>query len=647
MFGRWNHRIWARASLALLLAGISVPVLVHAQGFEDSVPARARVFSAITSGVTAMKRDSAGRFYILASPPNVISIFSPEGARIGQIPGVAQRNSVGSSGAGSSGEGSASPQIRYAVDFDLDPDGRVIVADRGANAIEIFSPDGTLVARMPFFAPTSVVALAEGEFAVTTLRPGHLVQILDSTGKVVRSFGDPADAGVDADTRSKELQILGKISGDGLGHIYYSFASLPDPTVRKYDRYGYVASEAAYPENLYHKPSAPAPDDRVQFGFNFSQANFSERYDTWATIGNRGDILFGGGVSPGLGAHLGGGLQTAQSASQSFLSTASGPGPNGTMGSGMLSAQGSLQGGDNLLFHLGAKPPRNSSTSASGSDANGQDCFSGSILQFDSSDSSASSYSGSTDCDISAQEIIDMDQPAGTGSNSEFGGSGRGGRMGGGSGGILGGMGAETFGGGLFPGLGGFGGFRGLGGGYFANSVSEPGQTLIPGALGSFGSGLGSHGIGSSGAGFGGDRGGMGEFGHFGEGRYGGTHGRLGEGLYNFTASVKVNLDKDTSARDDKPVVTAVGVDPVSQDIWMGVGQALVHFDKNGSYLADYHITTPEGSPIRSSAIVVEPDRIIISSSTRGIYEFPRFDKSNSPSGVRDNVLPAPDPARQ
>ena len=42
-------------------------------------------------------------------------------------------------------------------------------------------------------APTSVVALSGGQFAVTTLLSKRLVQIMDETGKVVRTFGDPAD----------------------------------------------------------------------------------------------------------------------------------------------------------------------------------------------------------------------------------------------------------------------------------------------------------------------------------------------------------------------------------------------------------------------------------------------------------------------
>ena len=41
--------------------------------------------------------------------------------------------------------------IAYAQDFDIDSTGRIVVADRGANAVKIFAPDGSLrnVVRLP------------------------------------------------------------------------------------------------------------------------------------------------------------------------------------------------------------------------------------------------------------------------------------------------------------------------------------------------------------------------------------------------------------------------------------------------------------------------------------------------------------------
>jgi hypothetical protein len=86
----------------------------------------------------------------------------------------------------------------------------------------------------------------------------------------------------------------------------------------------------------------------------------------------------------------------------------------------------------------------------------------------------------------------------------------------------------------------------------------------------------------------------------------------------------------DTSK--ENPKITALGVDPVSQDLWAGIGRTLAHFDKNGDYLGDYFIATPEGALVRASAIIVEPDRLIVATDARGIYEFARASASSRQS---------------
>jgi hypothetical protein len=620
MFRRFGIVSWGTSSLILALAGLSVPAPASAQGFESAVLSRARVFPDFSSGVVAMKRDAAGHYYVLATPPSVIWIVSGDGKRIGQIPRA----------------GSDVAKIQYAVDFDLSPDGRVLVADRAANAVEVFSPEGVPLAKIPVFAPTGVVALPDDQFAVSTLRSKRLVEIRSDEGALIRSFGDPTDAGINPD--SQQLQNLGKISGDGAGDIYFAFTALPDPTVRRYDRYGYVTSEATFAAGLYDRSPAPAPDDRVQFGLNYSETSFTDSYNTWVAVGNRGDILFGGGLSPGLGAHLGGGPQTAQSATDTILSTAtaSGPGgggPGGSAGGGMMSAQGSFQQ-NSLQLHVGNTRPRQSTGNSQGSNSSTDDTstkssLDGSLLQFNSQDSSSSDAFGPSDSDSADQTDASLSQPPGPGTGRGTGGFGHG--FGGG------GFGGAGVGAGLF-GIGGFGQPGGFGGGFsprnssqgfeglFAPTISTPapGSTLAAG-------GATPH------AGF---------EGHPGErfGGGGGFHGRYGQGLYNLTGTVKVNLDHSVPSSEDKPVITALGVDPDSQDIWAAVGKVLVHFDKNGSYLGEYFIATPEGAPVRVSAIIVEPDRLIVASDSRGVYEFTRFDRNTSRSSVRGAIVPQQEP---
>jgi hypothetical protein len=594
MFRR--SRWWLRGlcCTALFIAGFSVPHPVNAQGFVSAVQSHKRIFPEITSGVTAMKRDPAGRYYVLATPPSVIWIYSPEGKRIGQIPRA----------------GAETGKIQYAVDFDLDSDGFLLVADRAANAVEIFSPDGSLLKSIPVLAPTGVVALPDNQFAVSTLRSKRLVEIRTDQGDLVRSFGDPSEAGADP---LKQLQNLGRVFGDGDADIYFAFTSLPDPTVRKYDRFGYAATDVTLAANLYAPSIAPAPNDRVQFGVNFSETSFSDSYNTWAAVGNKGDLFFGGGLSPGLGAHIGEGPATAQSATAGILSTglASGPGggsPGGTAGGGMVSAQGTFQA-NSLQFHLGGKPKR----SGTSDDSPGSPVLdgTGNTLLFTAPDSSSSDPFGSNNSFDGSEGLFSFSTPAGQAPNTGLTGRGMGGF---GGGGMFGGMGLGQ---GLFSGIGGFGQLGGtaFGGGPGGSSFTRDTQAFSAPATGT--SGL---------------RGGF-ERGP-GNMHFGGGHGRYGEGLYNLTGTVKVNLDRIGGASDDKPAITAVGIDRVSQDIWAAIGRVLVHFDKNGDYLGDYYLATGEGAPLRASAIIVEADRLIVASDSRGVYEFPRDDPSASHSSV-------------
>jgi hypothetical protein len=599
MFRRSRWGIRGLSCVALYITGIAFPHSVNAQGFVSAVRSHARVLPEITSGVTAMKRDSAGRYYVLGTPPSIIWIYSPQGKRIGQIPRA----------------GVETGKIQYAVDFDLDSDGFLLVADRAANAVEIFSPDGSLLKSIPVLAPTGVVALPDNQFAVSTLRSKRLVEIRTDQGDLVRSFGDPAEAGGDP---LKQLQNLGRVFGDGNADIYFAFTSLPDPTVRKYDRFGYAATDVTLAPNLYAPAIAPEANDRVQFGVNFSETSFSDSYNTWAAIGNKGDLFFGGGLSPGLGARIGEGPATAQSATASILSTGTpvgpgGGGPGGTTGGGMVSAQGTIQA-NSLQFHLGGKPKRSGTADASQS-SSVLDGTNGAML-FTAPDSSSSDPFGSYNSNDSPDGLFSFSTPAGQGPSTGMTGRGMGGF---GGGGMFGGMGLGQ---GLFSGIGGFGQLGGtsIGSGPGGSSFSRETQAFSAPATGTAG-----------------PRGGFER--EPGDMHFGGGHGRYGEGLYNLTGTVKVNLDHIGGASDDKPVITAVGVDRVSQDIWAAIGRVLVHFDKNGDYLGDYYMATPEGAPLRASAIIVEPDRLIVASDSRGVYEFPRSDGKpyhSSASGTVD-----------
>jgi len=83
--------------------------------------------------------------------------------------------------------------------------------------------------------------------------------------------------------------------------------------------------------------------------------------------------------------------------------------------------------------------------------------------------------------------------------------------------------------------------------------------------------------------------------------------------------------------RKDQPtfrrILTAVGVDRASGEVWIALGNSLLHFDKEGNRRATYKIYTPELARLEASTILVEPDRLIIGNDPMGVYEFERPDK--------------------
>lgn len=232
----------ARFAVLAVLAAAGALSSASAQMAAQALRAQARLFPESGPGVSVLKRDAAGRYYILAEPAGAISVYSPGGRLVGRIPGAQSHGA----------------RIVYAQDFDLDASGRVYVADRGANAIEVFAPDGPLVAAIPMAAPMSVVALPGGEFAVTALHSEYLVNIYDLQGKLLRRFGDPSEA-TGARPATAAALGSGSLYGDSLGNIYFAFANLAVPTIRRYDRYGYASAEMTIPQD---SAASQEPDRR-------------------------------------------------------------------------------------------------------------------------------------------------------------------------------------------------------------------------------------------------------------------------------------------------------------------------------------------------------------------------------------------------
>jgi hypothetical protein len=573
----------AAATLGLWLAGTLSSA--SGQGMEVVVHSDSRVFPDIGQDVRKLKSDSAGRYYILAKPASVVWIYGPDGKRIDQIPNANSGGAV----------------IKYAVDIDLDSSGDLFVADRGANAVEIFRPDGSLVATIPVVMPMSLAALSDGQFAIVTLRPEHLVTIMDEQGNRIRSFGDLSQ--FDFGGASQSLINLGKISGDPAGHIYFAIAFLPNPLIRKYDHYGSSSYSASIQNDGFEFSPQPS-EDRIQFSLNFTRMSISNQLHAGLTIGSSGAVRFGGGVGMGFAGRMGRGSMGPGGLG--------GPGPGG-MGSAEVSGQGSFRNG-RFHFRLGLGLPSNGPPGRGPTGGNtsgdsgptgvagnsgaepGQKSLEGYTLNFTSS--------GSTPDPANFTDSPDsLGIFSGSPTAMMFGG-------------ISGGMGNGLSGGPMSPMM--FGGLGFQPGMFAANQGSQ--LLSRPSSSGEL---LEANGSAPPGA-PGGLQGANGPDRQSGFG----PPGRFGFNMATVVGTVRVNLGRARNSPTEKPVIAAIGVDPETEEVWAAIGSKVLHFDKDGNEIGSYFVAAPNGTPLHPNAILVERDRLLLASDPLGVFSLPRPDRT-------------------
>src|ERR1700691_3009116 len=572
---------------ALLFGWVGGPA--RAQGVQTVLHARGRVFPEVGRGAEAIERDAAGHYYVLAAPASVIWIYSADGKRIGQIPGA---------------QAAGDATIKYAVDFDRDAaSGRIFVADRGSNAVKIFTAEGALEASVAVNAPMSVVALAGGEFAVVTLRSDHLVRVMNEHGKLLRSFGNISDAvsdpsqltmpalsasadssagyaaGYSTSAPPAYAMDIGKLYSGAPGDIYFAFTLLKDPKFRKYDRFGYAGYEAEVSAKELI-PDITHDNSQVQLGMRVSGMAGPGEMFSFGSMYSVGGGAPGFTVSGGRGA--GGGRRGGGSAA---------PGGTGGAAPGSAAGSGGTPGGSGDTDAATGGTTSSASGSGDGSD------LSGSLsANSNNNNSSATSSTSSTTPDFNA--LLGVGGPGGG-----FGAPG-------------------IFGPGAFPGFG--GGFEhhmmgadAAGGAGATGAADEAGR----GGAGGF---PGGHGGPAAGGGVENPGAGHGEYGE----RFG--HGFRQEGLNSFAGVVKfTEREPNTSVT---PVIRALGVDRANQQVWACIGDMLLRFDRDGDLLDTYRVATTQGAALQPVAMLVEPDRILLVSDPAGIYEFARPDKLPAPS---------------
>ena len=231
----------ARAILRGTAAGVAVLAAAGAARatLDSELIARARLFPSLTSGVTAIHRDSTGRYVVLTERAGV-QMFDAKGRLAGHAPV----------------DPSPAAAIQFGADLDVDDQGRIYVADRAGNAVEIFSADGKLERKVHILGPTSVAVLGQGEVAVASLRSPKLVTVIGEEGQVVREFGEPEQISGREDLN--RYANIGRLCRDSSGRLYYSFTYLPEPTVRRYNRFGYSDFELVVTTEDFAGPSMAA-----------------------------------------------------------------------------------------------------------------------------------------------------------------------------------------------------------------------------------------------------------------------------------------------------------------------------------------------------------------------------------------------------
>ena len=76
-----------------------------------------------------------------------------------------------------------------------------------------------------------------------------------------------------------------------------------------------------------------------------------------------------------------------------------------------------------------------------------------------------------------------------------------------------------------------------------------------------------------------------------------------------------------------KLVLTGVGIDRETGEVWMAVGNNLLRFDKEGTRRGGYKLYTPDGARLEASIIVLQKEQILIGNDPLGVYVFERPDK--------------------
>jgi len=241
------YRVFLLSVATLLGAAIVaiVPLPGRAQEqyqFETELMAKRHLFRDVGAGFRSIRRGPNGNYYILTADAPVLRIYNAVGKLVGQMPSESAAKAKGAS-------------LVSGESFDVDRQGRVAVCDRGAGAVKIYSPDGSLTTTIPVASPISAVFLPGDQLAVSSPNIDHLVTLYELMGVSVRSYGDTEEISDRPEVNSQAN--WGHLAADEMGNTYFAFDYLPEPTMRKFDRAGNLAMEISL-KTLEFQPAAQA-----------------------------------------------------------------------------------------------------------------------------------------------------------------------------------------------------------------------------------------------------------------------------------------------------------------------------------------------------------------------------------------------------
>jgi hypothetical protein len=205
--------------------------------YEGELTAKRRLSPEVGAGLRAVKIGPADHLYVLASQG--LQVFDAKEHKLLTIGSSAPAPATSSSK-------TAPAAPTFAEDFDVDASGQIYIADRAANLIAVYSPEGSRLHSFSVNAPLAVAALPDGEVAVATLRDPHLVTVFDKNGREIREFGELEDISDRADLN--RYLNTGYLASDPRGDLFYAFIFVPEPTVRQFDRNGYATQTIQFTE---------------------------------------------------------------------------------------------------------------------------------------------------------------------------------------------------------------------------------------------------------------------------------------------------------------------------------------------------------------------------------------------------------------